>query len=142
MCFVSSLLYWRKNVNCNRNLSTITYTSFPANGVNRYEQLLDRKLTNEATLKKVQQDYELLLSNLRVEFDESQLNTLKELVDLDGEWREWQIQIRQLNRDIQALRQELATQFQLLGLSNVEQQQADDTSESSIQHVSFRFTRT
>ncbi len=95
--------------------------------------MLDRKLTNEATLKKVQQDYELLLSNLRVEFDESQLNTLKELVDLDGEWREWQIQIRQLDRDIQALRQELATQFQLLGLSNVEQQQAVLQVEVSIQ---------
>ncbi|MGX9135880.1 AAA family ATPase [Rummeliibacillus sp. JY-2-4R] len=115
------------------HLSAITCTSFPANGVNRYEQLLDRKLTNEAALKKVQQDYERLLSNLRLEFDESRLNTLKELVDLDGEWREWQIQIRQLDREIQTLQQEVATQFQLLGLNNVEQQQAVIQADASLQ---------
>lgn len=115
------------------NLKKFSYKSFPANGVNRYEQLLDRRLTNEAVLKKVQHDYELLCSNLQEQFDKSRLVTLKELVDLDGEWREWQIQIRQLEREIQALQQEMDTQFQLLGLISAEQQQVVLHTEVSLQ---------
>ncbi|MGG0655192.1 AAA family ATPase [Rummeliibacillus pycnus] len=114
-------------------ISSISYTSFPANGINRYEQLHDRKLTNEATLKKVHHDYELLLADLRAEFDEYRLSKLKDLVDRDGEWREWQIQIRQLDRDIQTLQQEMHTQFQLLGLVNEEQQHLVLQTEVSLQ---------
>lgn len=114
-------------------ISTISHTSFPSNGINRYEQLQDRKLTNEAALKKVQHDYDLLLSNLNAEFDEKRFSIVKELVDRDGEWREWQIQIRQLERDIQTLQQEMNMQFQLLGLIHKEQQHAVLHADVSIQ---------
>ncbi|MFJ8263466.1 AAA family ATPase [Rummeliibacillus sp. NPDC094406] len=114
-------------------ISSISYTSFPANGINRYEQLQDRKLTNEATLKKVQYDYDLLLSDLRAGFDKKRLNILKELVDRDGEWREWQIQIRQIEREIQAIQQDMKTQFQLLGLIHVDEQQSVLQAEVSLQ---------
>lgn len=118
-------------------LKTFSYKSFPANGVSRYEQLLDRRLTNEAALKKVQHDYELLCSSLKEQFDKSRLDTLKELVELDGEWREWQIQIRQLERDIQALQQEIDTHFQLLGLISDEQRQVVLHTEVSLQQENY-----
>lgn len=114
-------------------LAVVMYTTFPANGVQRYEHLQDRQLTNDAALKKVQQDYERLLEQLHVEFDESRLSNLKELVERDSEWREWQSQIHQLERDIQAIEQEMAIQFQLLGITQKEQQQAVLQAEVSIQ---------
>ncbi|WP_158582309.1 AAA family ATPase [Rummeliibacillus sp. POC4] len=114
-------------------IASIEYTSFPNNGINRYEQLRELQLTNKASLNKVQQNYHFLIEQLREEFDSERLSSLKELVERDSEWREWQTQIRQFERDIQTVKQEMHSQFQLLGIIKSEQQQAVLQSEVSIQ---------
>lgn len=114
-------------------IAGLEYTSFPNNGINRFEQLRELQLTNKASLNKVQQNYDFLIEQLQEEFDIEQLHSLKELVDRDSEWREWQTQLRQFERDIQTVKQEMNSQFQLLGITSSEQQQAVLQSEVSIQ---------
>lgn len=114
-------------------IASIEHTKFPNNGINRYEQLQERQITNKASLNKVQHHFDLLTDQLRGEIDDERLRLLKELVERDSEWREWQSQIRQFEREIQTVKQEMNGQFQLLGITQSQQQHAILQSEVSIQ---------
>lgn len=114
-------------------LSSIRYTTFPVKGLSRLEQLEERHLANEASIGSIRKELNRLEDVLQKEWDEDHFLKVQELLNRDSEWREWQAQIRQLNREIEKQRQSMDEQFQLVGVIQKDEQRSLLEAEVSIQ---------
>lgn len=125
------LLYEKQSLE--QQLATYKVTSFPVDGIRRFETFQDKAVRLQAIiaqLEKQQQDIEMRLSS---QLDDERFTKLQQLLEKESEWHHLLAHTKSLQDELELLKLEQNNHFRLLGIERLEDKQQLITQNVSLQ---------
>lgn len=99
-------------------LSETKQTSFPPEGIRRYESLKDRVQEIEIQLDQFKQSILQAEKQLNENFPSERIKDMEDLLSKESEWHHWQLRKQQLSIELEQTKREIEQHARLLGIKD------------------------